>query len=626
MTIETDRESGANDEKLRHWVEIDQRAKALIDLRLLLVTPAIKDELCAIINPATFQSALVVYQKRHTVPPDLLVPTDDQLRPCRKIVRQAIDDIEPELAEYLRLNLVAVAVGVMLENESNIESIAGSDDDTFRARFNDFFASRFGTEEIKLMSLKRQLDALTLTVIQSLDFNSRSTEQLEFLLGLRADERQPIRIDQKQIHLVPDFLTVDSSILYQKFRESLYDGEWTIPDGKKFPFYDLSTENQKMRAIAEIKPDPAKLPATLEESELTKWQYRMWEHVSVMDDLAADISDITNFVWLQKARHPTDSVWVSADDISRFRGLQPQKSGTGRRGGFKTELRREYDKRFKAFDNTWITVYEMEVTEEVTGGKGEKHRQRTTTHKIESKAYLVTSKAKQETLWGETDVYAWYVSPGDVFAKYLMGPGRQVALLSQKALKYDPYRQKWEKRLTRYFAWQWRIRQREGSYLEPFAISTLLKSAKEQINVNNPAWTKSRLEKCMDALLDDGVIASWQYDPRDYHEDMVGKKGWWQQWLAWRILVEPPNDILDHYAKIKHPDRGKPRGLSPGGPAAAGLDISIRLRETRKARGLTLMQASEEIGIDVSYLAKIEKGKHAPKGKTRKKLDDWLSK
>jgi hypothetical protein len=39
------------------------------------------------------------------------------------------------------------------------------------------------------------------------------------------------------------------------------------------------------------------------------------------------------------------------------------------------------------------------------------------------------------------DVERFIFRPGKVFAHFLFGPGRQTALLSAKALHYDPYRQ-----------------------------------------------------------------------------------------------------------------------------------------------------------------------------------------
>jgi len=85
-----------------------------------------------------------------------------------------------------------------------------------------------------------------------------------------------------------------------------------------------------------------------------------------------------------------------------------------------------------------------------------------------------------------------------VFAHFLAGPGRQTALLSAKALQYDPYRQTWEKRLTRYLSWQWRCEAHTGNYLQPFAVATLLTAIGYPVNRRRLTWQRDRLEKTPD--------------------------------------------------------------------------------------------------------------------------------
>jgi DNA-binding XRE family transcriptional regulator len=206
-----------------------------------------------------------------------------------------------------------------------------------------------------------------------------------------------------------------------------------------------------------------------------------------------------------------------------------------------------------------------------------------------------------------------------VFARFLIGPGRQTALLSTRALEYDPYRQKWEKRLTRYLNWQWRIRQARGNYLDPFSVSTLLDEAvREEVDAKHPVRTKDRLEKALETLQQDGIITGWQYQG-DFDEAIVGRSGWWKEWLNWRIAIEPPQKVMDRYAeKILVPLTKKPAALS-----AAEL-LAEQVKSTRKERGLTQMQAAEEIGIDQATLSRIERGRKRPAPDTLTKLKSWL--
>src|SRR5208337_3023740 len=301
--------------------------------------------------------------------------------------------------------------------------------------------------------------------------------------------------------------------------------------------------SQKLKALAQLKPGPLDIEPYLADQDLLEWQERMSRAVMEMSDLTADVLDVISAVWLRQADHWESMVWFKADDFLQYRGLKPQKSGSGRRGGYKDEWRKEIAKQVGILSNAWITVHEMEVSE-VSRGKRTR-----TTWTGESRAVVVSSRFGQRTLGGSIDAYAWRGRPGDVFAKWLFGPGRQTALISQKALHYDPYRQKWEKRLTRYLSYQWRVRQSHGDYPGPFSIQTLLNAIGMKVDKSHPGETRNRLEKALDTMQEDGVIAGWQYEQTDEAE--WERRGGWKGWSNWKVLIEPPPQIVEQYAKIK---------------------------------------------------------------------------
>ena len=216
------------------------------------------------------------------------------------------------------------------------------------------------------------------------------------------------------------------------------------------------------------------------------------------------------------------------------------------------------------------------------------------------------------------DPYVWRVRPGDVFAPFLFGPGRQTALLSQKALEYDPYREKWEKRLTRYLSYQWRVCQKSGNYSHPYSVETILKAVGEEVNKHDPIRTKQRLEEALNKLLRDGIIVVWQYV--SINEEIIGKPGWVEHWLKWQLVMEPPQDIIVQYAKIKNPEK-KPKTL----PAhtEADLDLAKRLKQKRVERGLNQTQVADQIGINRSRISRIEKGER-PCPENLAKIEKWL--
>jgi len=182
----------------------------------------------------------------------------------------------------------------------------------------------------------------------------------------------------------------------------------------------------------------------------------------------------------------------------------------------------------------------MEVVEVIKG------KRKISKWRGESKAIALTSRFGQVRTDGTTDAFAWRLRPGDVFAKFLFGPGRQTALLSQSALNYDPYRQKWEKRLARYLAWIWRIS--SGRTQEGLLVQTLLDATNMEIDKNRPNRTRERLEEALDRLAD-MVVTSWQYERID--ENLLSKRGWWRDWLECKILITAPTSIRDQYKKIR---------------------------------------------------------------------------
>ena len=335
------------------------------------------------------------------------------------------------------------------------------------------------------------------------------------------------------------FLVVVNSMLYHKFSNSVSKGSFAQLEGEKWPVADLSTRTMSSKAY--LMPDKS-TPITSNET-LEEMQEVMKNKVLDLikqGDLAADVFDTIAAKWLKEAKHYDAMIDLTADDILKARGLKPVLSGTGRRGGYTEVQRQAIQKQIEILNCTWITVQEMECYEVING------RRKKSKWRGESKAIVVTSRFGQELTDGSLDVFAWRARPGDVFTKFLFGPGRQTALLSQKALQYDHYRQKWEKRLTRYLAWLWRIN--SGRTKEGVLVKTLLDAVGVEVNTSRPNRTRNRLEEALELLLQDKVISAWEYDFID--ETMTDKRGWWRQWVDLKIMITAPEEILEQYKML----------------------------------------------------------------------------
>ncbi|HEX5505960.1 MAG TPA: helix-turn-helix transcriptional regulator, partial [Thermomicrobiales bacterium] len=167
-------------------------------------------------------------------------------------------------------------------------------------------------------------------------------------------------------------------------------------------------------------------------------------------------------------------------------------------------------------------------------------------------------------------------------------------------LKYDPYRQTWEKRLARYLSWQWRTKARNSDYLRPYRVATLLDAVGKEVYARRPSRTRERLEQALDTLQRDEVIAAWQYDRWD--EAATERHGWAERWLEATVLIEPPEVVREQYRGLERPAPARERAALPEGPAE-------RLKQRRQELGLSQLQAAERLGISQTYFSLLERGK-----------------
>ncbi len=194
-----------------------------------------------------------------------------------------------------------------------------------------------------------------------------------------------------------------------------------------------------------------------------------------------------------------------------------------------------------------------------------------------------------------------------------------------KAVQYDPYRQKWGKRLARYLSWQWHSQARRGEYMRPYRVATLLEAVGEEINSRYPSKTRERLEKALDTLQKDEVIAAWQYDR--WEEAVMERRGWADLWREATVLIEPPEIIRETYKSIERPPEPLAALPTSGGslrPAnsdvTTALVLSERIRSHRKNLRLSQLQAAEQLDIAQSYLSKLERGQVEPSPDIKKRL------
>jgi hypothetical protein len=314
----------------------------------------------------------------------------------------------------------------------------------------------------------------------------------------------------------------------------------------------------------------------------------MWQQRAELSDLDADTLDALSALWLYQARTPQDDAVADVDELLTMRDLQPKQRGYGRRSGYEPEQREAMLRALTHIQNLWLTMTEVEV---YMAPDSRARRRRPEKQAVQSRVFLMTDLLGQIRPDGWFEVEKFIFRPGKVFAYFLHGAGRQTALLSARALAYDPYRQVWEKRLLRYFSWQWRTRAHAGAYGQVYRVDTLLEAIGEAVNPRRAAWQKARLEKALDTILADGGLAAWQY--QELHVTQ-----WWRS----TVVLEPPEVIRATYQRLARHEVPPTRAL----PAAPTL--GERLKRRRLALGLSQIQAAEQLKISQAYLSLLERG------------------
>ncbi len=524
------------------------------------------------------------------------------------------------LAEWMFTHMTAWAVDSM-EERLGSEAVRAMTVDEFNKLLTEYLLDAQSDE---LRERHRNLvylyaQELAQLVVDALDVQNPPLDRLERLIGLRplrktdtTPSRQPNPPGDSLSPLLRNgHFTVMSSAHYHALREALFKNTFRKVEGTPWPTAQLEKGNAL--GHAQLRPPVADAQSALAPEEMERWASIMWQQREELTDLDADALDALSAIWLHQARDTNDRAVADVDRLLAMRGIKPKRGGQGRRGGYEAEQRGEMMRALSHIQNLWVNIAEVEVYEEQDGPG---RRRRTTKQTLQSRPFVITDRVGQLQLNGYMDVRKFVFRPGEVFAAFLLGPGHQVALLSAKALKYDPYRHKREKRLARYLSWQWRTKARSGEYMRPYKVATLLDAVGEETNLAKPSRTRDRLEQALDTLKADDVISDWQYDRWD--ESSTERRGWVNEWRQATILVEPPQAVLDQYERLARPTAPQPHQLP------TPMTLGERIKAQRLALGMSQLMAAEALRVSQGYLNKLEKGKSNPSRAVVKRIEEWL--
>jgi DNA-binding XRE family transcriptional regulator len=115
------------------------------------------------------------------------------------------------------------------------------------------------------------------------------------------------------------------------------------------------------------------------------------------------------------------------------------------------------------------------------------------------------------------------------------------------------------------------------------------------------------LEKTLDTIQHDHVIAAWQYAQE--HDDCPKST----------ILVEPPEPIRDQYQHLEHHE------ITQRQLVQASNALGARLKCRRQTLRLSQIQAAEQLGLHQGYYSRLERDHVTPSPTVRRRLETWCA-
>lgn len=342
--------------------------------------------------------------------------------------------------------------------------------------------------------------------------------------------------------------------------------KWT-PSTNQYPTYTRKWASGDVSL--QLRPNHA---VSASEAEIAA----LWEQVQALGDEDGDIFLLMLAQALIGEREPGKrGVWITSASILDDRGVEPMRKregGTTRRAGHRQADIERVGKGFARQQSQHIVIRRDIRESDTPKRKGSKAK--TTSkrwYESDKPLWIVYETLRQHELPASglppaaapatapalpaaadtsgpmstppnattspppasSTIVAVRYDPGEWITPFLDKPNRTLAYLCQQTVRYDPYHERWEKRLARYLMFQTRMNaQKSGSVLF-CRVGTLLETLSLPIDDDHPIQARKRLERAFDRMVEDGHIAAWAY--ADSSE--LPKRNWFETWRARSIRV-----------------------------------------------------------------------------------------
>lgn len=319
-------------------------------------------------------------------------------------------------------------------------------------------------------------------------------------------------------------------------------------------------EEKARKALEENQPCPVPYYRHLRDIGQTTLTYRdgestqvdaraaltLWQRVKTMHPRVIDIV-LDTFGHL--SRNMEDgAAWFFASEHLDHRGATPitKRNEGGRRAGHRKEDMEEIHQALASLQALWITIEQkIETDEQMPKKKGTtgKPRRKKRVYTHTGRVLIIDEMWYQNELTGEEGTnpfptnsmpIGWHIRAGEWLRTFLEAPNRQVARLCQALLHYDPYHEHWEKNIGLYLLFHGHMQLKGKAGKLTRVIQDIMDEVSLPRDTENPQRTRTRFEKAMNRLEEDGLIDGWEYSTENA---ALPHKQWLTRWLTWTIHV-----------------------------------------------------------------------------------------
>lgn len=273
-----------------------------------------------------------------------------------------------------------------------------------------------------------------------------------------------------------------------------------------------------------------------------------WKAVEQYGDAHCDLFDyILAKMLASKASNQRDiygDFRLTPEEVLEARGIKKHKNG-----GYRPEDMREVIEQVRHLAG-------IDVRASVSGytklGKGRRGKRQTLTLEHAIPLITINERLDKVSLNGERVPVAWQLRPGN-WARELEQFTPQYAWMMQGILQLHAHHDANAKRIGRFLVYQYRVREHERSWAQPYRVADLLSGAGIEVDRAHAGRFRERIEAALDVLanpvLMDGpvCIQSWRY----VRPVAATGRGWLDAWLGTGIIIMPSDDIMNRRALMK---------------------------------------------------------------------------